>query len=75
VGGVVIRGRRGAGTVSRPRYGGSGDARAFRSTIEASWINITLFDRARRRLRVRSVETLSVEHEAVAAAARQVGLA
>ncbi len=44
------------------------------STIEASWINVTLFDRARRRLRVRSVETLSVEHEAVAAAARQVGL-
>jgi hypothetical protein len=45
------------------------------STIEASWINVTLFDRARRRLRVRSVEALSVEHEAVATAAAQIGLA
>ena len=26
------------------------------STIEASWINLTIFDRARRRLRVRSVD-------------------
>jgi RES domain-containing protein len=39
------------------------------STIEASWINVTLFDRARRRLRVRSVELLSPDHEAVRAAA------
>lgn len=44
------------------------------STIEASWINVTIFDRARRRLRVRSVETLSVEHGAVRDAASELGL-
>lgn len=45
------------------------------STIEASWINVTLFDRARRRLRVRSVELLSADHEAVRDAAGELGLA
>jgi hypothetical protein len=45
------------------------------STIEASWINVTIFDRARRRLRVRSVELLGPEHEAVRAAAGELGLA
>jgi hypothetical protein len=45
------------------------------STIEASWINLTIFDRARRRLRVRSVELLGVEHEAVRSAAAELGLA
>jgi hypothetical protein len=45
------------------------------STIEASWINLTIFDRARRRLRVRSVELLGVEHEAVRGAAAELGLA
>lgn len=53
------------------------DAMALRwwSTIEASWINVTIFDRARRRLRVQSVETLSVEHEAAHDAATELGLA
>jgi RES domain len=45
------------------------------STIEASWINLTIFDRARRRLRVRSVELLGAEHEAVRGAAAELGLA
>jgi hypothetical protein len=45
------------------------------STIEASWINVTIFDRARRRLRARSVEMLGVEHEAVRGAAAELGLA
>lgn len=45
------------------------------STIEASWINVTVFDRARRRLRVRAVDPLTPEHEVVIAAAGAVGLA
>jgi hypothetical protein len=45
------------------------------STIEASWINVTIFDRARRRLRMRSVEVLDVDHGAVHAAATAIGLA
>ena len=45
------------------------------STIEASWINVTVFDRARRRLRLRSVELLGSEHAAVRAAAGELGLA
>ena len=45
------------------------------STIEASWINVTVFDRARRRLRLRSVELLSLDHEVVRAATVELGLA
>jgi hypothetical protein len=45
------------------------------STIEASWINVTIFDRARRRLRMRSVEMLGIGHEAVRGAAGELGLA
>jgi hypothetical protein len=45
------------------------------STIEASWINVTVFDRARRRLRLRSVELLSPDHEVVRAATAELGLA
>lgn len=45
------------------------------STIEASWINVTVFDRARGRLRVRAMEPLSVEHDAVVEAANAIGLA
>jgi glyoxylase-like metal-dependent hydrolase (beta-lactamase superfamily II) len=43
------------------------------STIEASWINLTIFDRARRRLRVRSIELLGAGHEAVRGAAAELG--
>jgi hypothetical protein len=45
------------------------------STIEASWINVTIFDRARLRLRIRSVEPLSLDHHAVREAATELGLA
>jgi RES domain-containing protein len=45
------------------------------STIEASWINVTVFDRARRRLRLRSVELLAPDHEVVRAATVELGLA
>jgi hypothetical protein len=44
------------------------------STLESSWINVTLFDRARR-LRAGRAEPLSAEHPAVAEAAELLGLA
>ena len=45
------------------------------STIEASWINVTIFDRARRRLRMRSVELLDLGTKSSAGAAAELGLA
>jgi hypothetical protein len=36
---------------------------------------VTVFDRARRRLRLRSVELLSADHEVVRAATVELGLA
>jgi hypothetical protein len=45
------------------------------STLESSWINVTLFDRAARRLRARAPEPLTVAHPAVGAAAELLGLA
>jgi hypothetical protein len=45
------------------------------STLEASWINVTLFDRAGRSLRAREVTSLDVTDDAVRAAARFLGLA
>jgi hypothetical protein len=44
------------------------------STLESSWINVTLFDRARR-LRAGRAEPLTVDHAAVAEAADLLGLA
>jgi RES domain len=44
------------------------------STLEASWINATLFDRAARRLRVRDVRPLAPVDEDVRAAAAFLGL-
>jgi RES domain len=44
------------------------------STLEASWINVTLFDRAADRLRARDVHTLAITDEFVAIAARFLGL-
>jgi hypothetical protein len=44
------------------------------STFEASWANHTLFDRALRRLRLGEVRELSLEDEAVAAAAEFLGI-
>jgi hypothetical protein len=44
------------------------------STFESTWINVTLFDRAARRLRLRAEETLGIDHPAVADAAEFLGL-
>jgi hypothetical protein len=44
------------------------------STFEASWPNLTLFDRAARRLRVRRVDRLTVDSEAVEAARDFLGM-
>ena len=45
------------------------------STLEASWINVTLFDRASGALAVRATRPLTVEDEDVAVAAGFLGLA
>lgn len=45
------------------------------STLEASWIHITLFDRAAAELRAHTVQTLSVADAAVTEAATHLGLA
>jgi hypothetical protein len=45
------------------------------STLEASWLNVTLFDAARAALTVAAVEPLTTEHEAVRGAAEALGLA
>jgi hypothetical protein len=44
------------------------------STFEASWINVTLFDRAAPRLRVRAVRPLIIDDPLVAEAAEVFGL-
>jgi hypothetical protein len=44
------------------------------STYEGSWINVTLFDRAAPRLRVRSVRALTLDDPAVVEAAEFFGL-
>jgi hypothetical protein len=44
------------------------------STYEATWINVTLFDRAASRLRVRSVHALTLDDPAVVDAAELFGL-
>ena len=44
------------------------------STYEASWINVTLFDRAASRLRVRAVRALTIEDPVVVEAADFFGL-
>ncbi|HET7325893.1 MAG TPA: RES family NAD+ phosphorylase [Nocardioidaceae bacterium] len=45
------------------------------STLEASWIHVTLFDRALGAITVKSVHALAIDNEAVAAAAELLGLA
>lgn len=45
------------------------------STLEASWIQLTLFDRAVGELRVHGVQTLSVDDAMVIGAATYLGLA
>ncbi|MGI8412048.1 MAG: RES domain-containing protein [Solirubrobacteraceae bacterium] len=45
------------------------------STLEASWIHVTLFDRALRVVSVRNVRMLAIDDEAVTIAAAHLGLA
>ena len=45
------------------------------STLESSWINVTLFGRAGKRLQVEQVERLRAQHEPVRRAAMLLGLA
>ena len=45
------------------------------STLEASWIHVTLFDRALHAVTVRGVRPLAVDDETVIAAAKHLGLA
>ena len=44
------------------------------STLEASWIEVTVFDRALPQLSVHQVRTLTIDDEAVIAAASHLGL-
>jgi RES domain-containing protein len=53
---------------------GKVDGLRWWSTYEALWINVTLFDRAASRVRVRSVRALSLAHPAVVEAADFFGL-
>jgi hypothetical protein len=45
------------------------------STLEASWIQVTLFDRGLDQLSVDAIRTLTIDDETVIAAASQLGLA
>lgn len=45
------------------------------STLEASWINVTLFDRCHGRLEAVGARPLKIDDEPVTVAARQLGLA
>jgi hypothetical protein len=45
------------------------------STIESTWINVTLFDRALRGMRAGDAEPLTLDHAAVVEAAELLGLA
>ena len=45
------------------------------STLEASWIHVTLFDRALGALAVLGVRALAIDDEAVTSAAAHLGLA
>jgi hypothetical protein len=54
-------------------HGGAAGLRWW-STLEASWINVTLFDRAASGLSARLVRPLRVDDEDVRAAAHLLGL-
>lgn len=56
-------------------YQQGADAIRWWSTFESLWLNVTLFDRAARRLRVGTVRRLSVEDVAVHEAADFLGIA
>lgn len=56
-------------------YGAGAAGIRWWSTFEATWANVTLFDRAARRLRLRDVAALDVAHAAVREAADFLGIA
>jgi hypothetical protein len=75
---AVATGRRAATQAYASRlFEAHADAAGLRwwSTLEASWINVTLFDRAAPALSVRGVRLLAPGDEDVRAAARFLGLA
>jgi len=49
-------------------------ALAWWSTLEASWQNVTVFDRAARRLKLRSTQVLTLDHPVVREAGEFLGL-
>lgn len=61
---------------ARDLYGADGDAAGLRwwSTLEASWINVTLFDRAAQDLDVAELHILEPGDETVVEAAELLGL-
>jgi hypothetical protein len=73
---VATRAREVTQPQARALYERHPDAAGLRwwSTIEAQWLNVTLFDRAAAALELVSVRTLAVEDEEVAAAADVLGL-
>ena len=73
---VATINRRTTQAIARAIFDGGSSGFAWWSTIEASWINVTLFaDRAIERLRpAGEPETLSTEHPAVLEAAEYVGV-
>jgi hypothetical protein len=76
--GVATRRRRATQEYAARIHDTHEDAAGLRwwSTLESSWINVTLFDRAARRLRARPPQPLAVADDpAVAAAAELLGLA
>ncbi|MCV7259639.1 RES domain-containing protein [Mycobacterium shimoidei] len=74
---VATRERSATQTYARKLFAAHPDAAGLRwwSVLEASWPQVTLFDRAVRNLTITGVEVLSVEHQAVQEAAEVLGLA
>lgn len=55
-------------------YRDGADGVRWWSTFESLWVNVTLFDRAARRLRIGGVQPLAVGHPAVRDAAELLGI-
>jgi hypothetical protein len=68
------RGRTQAIARSLYELGGAPDALRWWSTLEAAWINVTIFDRAADRLTVADVRDLTVDDPVVGQAAQHLGL-
>jgi hypothetical protein len=74
---VVTRHRKATQLYAERLFDAHPDALGLRwwSTIESSWINVTLFDRAARSLKPGAIEPLRLDHPAVTEAAELLGLA